>query len=135
MRKLVPLLIAAVALAGCTSNPEKTAQQLQMYRSHAGAPINNFLFNSSFMQWTPLGTEAVALWMSPGRAYLLDLPGCRDLQWAQGIQVTQSGGNQVSAKLDKVIPLGAGAVVPCRIEEIRPLDTDAIRAAERVATR
>ena len=86
MRKLVPLLIAAVALAGCASNPEKTAQQLQMYRSNAGAPINNFLFNSSFMQWTPLGTEAVALWMSPGRAYLLELPGCRDLQWAQLFQ-------------------------------------------------
>ena len=102
--------------------------------THAGAPVNNFLYNSSFMQWTPLGTEALALWMSPGRAYLLEVPGCRDLQWAHGIQVTQSGGNQVSAKLDKVIPLGAGTTIPCRIDAIRPLDTDAIRAAERVAS-
>jgi hypothetical protein len=38
--------------------------------------------------------------------------------------------------LDRVTPLGAGTMtVPCRIEQIRPLDAKAVRDAERAARR
>ena len=136
MRTLAALVAAAVALAGCASDPAKTARQLELYRSNAGAPVNNFVYTSSFTQWTPLGPDALALWTSPGRAYLLDLSHCPDLEWAHGIQLTHSGIiNEVSAHLDDVIPLGAGRTMPCRIQAIRPLDTKAIREAERVASK
>ena len=130
--KILPLLALAV-LAGCASDPAKTARDMDMYRANAGAPIASFTYNTHFTQWTPLGPDMLALWMSPGRAYLLDVSNCRDLEFAHGIEVTQSGANQVSAKFDHVIPLGAGVTAPCRIEAIRPLDTKAIRAAERSA--
>jgi hypothetical protein len=130
---LVPLLAVAV-VAGCaTDSAARTADRLALYRAHAGPPVSDFPYYHSFSQWTPLGSEALAIWVSPGRAYLLDVPGCNDLEFAHGIQISDTGG-RVSARFDRVQPLGPGSwPVPCRIEQIRPLDTKAIRDAERVA--
>jgi hypothetical protein len=129
------LLITAVATAalaaGCaTDSAARTADQLALYRAHAGAPVADFPYYRSFTQWTPLGRDALAVWLSPTRAYLLDVPGCSDLQWAHGIQISDTAG-RVSARFDRVQPLGGGSTFPCRIEQIRPLDTKAIREAER----
>ena len=131
---LASLLATAALAAGCATNSAaRTADQLALYRAHAGAPVSDFPYYRSFTQWTPLGRDALAVWISPTRAYLLDTPGCSDLEWAHGIQISDTGG-RVSARFDRVQPLGAGSVpISCRIEQIRPLDTRAIREAERVA--
>jgi hypothetical protein len=133
---LLATVLATVALAaGCATRPVSTADQLALYRAHAGPPVSSFPYYRSVTQWTPLGSEALAVWLSPTRAYLLDVPGCHDLEWAHGIQISNSG-SVVSARLDRVTPLGAGTMtVPCRIEQIRPLDAKAVRDAERAARR
>jgi len=133
---LIATLAAAVMSGGCaTPHASRMADQLALYRAHAGPPVPDFPYYHAFTQWTPLGRDALAIWISPTRAYLLDVPGCPDLEWAHGIQVTDSVG-RVSARFDRVRPLGVGTVTaPCRIEQIRPLDTRAIRDAERLARR
>ncbi len=134
MRIAFPALLAVAALAGCaTHSAERAADQLALYRAHAGEPVSSFPYMRSFTQWTPLGEQALAVWISPTRAYLLDVANCPDLEWAQGIQLTENTG-QVSARFDRVYPLGPGIrPVPCRIEQIRPLDVRAVREAERMA--
>jgi hypothetical protein len=128
-------LLATVALAaGCaTDSAARTADQLALYRAHAGPPVPDFPYYRSFSEWTPLGRDAMAVWLSPTRAYLLEVPGCDDLEWAHGIQISDTGG-RVSARFDRVQPIGDGSVpISCRIEQIRPLDTRAIRDAQRLA--
>lgn len=131
---LATVLATAALIAGCATNSAaRTADQLALYRAHAGPPVSDFPYYHTFTQWTPLGRDALAVWLSPTRAYLLDTPGCNDLEWAHGIQISDTVG-RVSARFDRVQPLGVGSVpIPCRIEQIRPLDTRAIRDAERVA--
>ena len=134
---LIATVLAAAALVGgcATDYKARTADQLALYRAHAGPPVPDFPYYHTFTQWTPLGRDALALWLSPTRAYLLDVPGCTDLEWAHGIQISDAVG-RVSARFDRVLPLGVGTVpIPCRIEQIRPLDTKAIRDAERLARR
>lgn len=131
---LIAAALLAASTAGCASQPSmREADRLALYRAHAGPPVRDFPYLRALRQWTPLGPDALAIWLSPSRAYLLDVASCSDLPWAQAIQITESTG-RVSARFDRVIPLGtASSGVPCRIEQIRPLDTHAIRDAERIA--
>lgn len=133
--RLPSMIVAAVLCAGlaaCATSPRNTAAELGLYRSHAGAPVSSFLRTGMLTQWTPLGDAALAVWTSPSRAWLLDVSSCPDLEWAHGISLSDTNG-QVSARFDRVQPLGVGRAVPCRIEQIRPLDVRAIREAERMA--
>ncbi|HEY4581846.1 MAG TPA: DUF6491 family protein [Lysobacter sp.] len=134
MRIALLAVVATAVLAGCaTRSAEQAANRLVLYRAHAGEPVSSFPYLHSLTQWTPLGPSALAVWVSPTRAYLLDVGSCPDLEWAQGIRLTENTG-QVSARFDRVYPLGPGIrPVPCRIEWIRPLDARAIRDAERRA--
>ena len=132
-RHIVLLAALAIAASCATDQPARTADQLALYRAHAGPPVPDFPYYHAFTEWTPLGRDALAVWLSPTRAYLLDVPGCNDLEWAHGIQISDTVG-RVSARFDRVQPLGGGAVpISCRIEQIRPLDTRALRDAERLA--
>ncbi|TZF88269.1 DUF6491 family protein [Cognatilysobacter lacus] len=129
---LVPL-VAAALLAGCATSPAmQPAAQLALYSAHAGPPVPDFPYYRTLTQWTPLGRDALAVWVSPSRAYLLDVPGCTDLEWAHGIRISNTVG-RVSARFDRVQPIGGGSSgITCRIEQIRPLDTKAIRDAEKL---
>lgn len=133
-RLLATAALASLALAGCATNPaQRQADELALYRSHAGAPVDSFPYFRPMTQWTPLGPDALAVWTAPARAWLLDVSGCPDLEWAHAIQLSDSLG-RVSTKFDRVTPLGTGITsVPCRIEQIRPLDVKSIREAERAA--
>lgn len=126
--------VALLALAGCATNAaQRTADQLALYRAHAGAPVESFPYFHPMTQWTPLGPDALAIWTAPSRAWLLDVSGCQDLEWAQAIRLSDSLG-RVTARFDRVQPLGTGLnPMSCRIEQIRPLDVQGIREAERVA--
>ncbi|GAB6195692.1 DUF6491 family protein [Lysobacter xanthus] len=130
---LAATALLAAGLAGCATNSAaREADQLALYRAHAGPPVSSFPYLRTLTQWTPLGRDALAVWLSPTRAYLLDVSNCSDLEFAHGIQLTENGGT-VSARFDRVLPLGTSMAIPCRIEQIRPLDTRAIRDAERLA--
>lgn len=126
------LTLALVAPLGCATTPKLSdAEQLAMHRAHAGEPVPHFRYFGSLIGWTPLGREALAVWTRPNEAYLLQLTApCPDLDFAQGISISETM-HQVSARFDRVTPLGRGSMtIPCQIQEIRPLDTKALKQAE-----
>ncbi|MGE8212202.1 MAG: DUF6491 family protein [Stenotrophomonas sp.] len=134
MKKMLVAAMLAATLAGCaTTGKLSSDERLQLYRSHAGAPVNSFKYFGSLNGWTELGDNALAVWTRPNEAWLLNLGGpCMDLSYAPAITVTNMMG-QVSARFDRVIVHGSGpmAHVPCRIDSIQPLDVKALRASEK----
>ncbi|WP_293716679.1 MULTISPECIES: DUF6491 family protein [unclassified Stenotrophomonas] len=134
MKKMLVAAMLAATLAGCaTTGKLSSDERLQLYRSHAGAPVNSFKYFGSLNGWTELGDSALAVWTRPNEAWLLNLGGpCMDLSYAPAITVTNMMG-QVSARFDRVIVHGSGpmAHVPCRIDSIQPLDVKALRASEK----
>lgn len=132
MRRLLVIGLLAVSVAACASGrTEQTEAKLALYREHAGAPVNSFPYLAPMKQWTPLGRDALAVWTSPTRAWLLDVSDCSELEWAQAIQLSDSMGH-VTARFDRVTPISPNVnAMSCRIEQIRPLDVEAIRNAER----
>lgn len=133
MRALLPALAVAL-LSGCATNPaQRDEDNLALYRQHAGAPVDGFSYLGRFDSWTPLGKDALAIWTSPTRAWLLDVSLCNDLPYAQSIRLS-AGAGRVSARFDDVTPMGTGlSPIPCRIEQIRPIDVPALREARRQA--
>lgn len=126
-------LLAIALAAGCATDAGRRASDtLELYEAHAGPEVDGFRLIGSLNGWTALGDRAVALWTRPGKAYLVGLQGpCPDILHASSISVTSQSG-QVSARFDKVIPRGAGALgMPCVIDRIRPLDVRGLRAAQK----
>lgn len=139
MKRVSYLLATAAALvlvlAACSSVPKQTdAQRLELYRTHAGEPVNEFRYFGTLNGWTPLGDQALAVWTRPNEAFLLELTAhCQDLDFAPAISVTNMMGT-VSARFDDVIVRGGSRGVgriPCRIDTIRPLDVKALKEAQR----
>ncbi|WP_312708694.1 DUF6491 family protein [Stenotrophomonas sp.] len=131
-----PLLLAGMclALAACaTTGRLSSAERLDLYRAHAGAPQKDMQFFGTLNGWTELGDSALAVWTRPSEAYLLELTGpCQDLSFAPAIGLTSHMG-RVTAAFDKVLvrdPTG-GPRLPCFIKTIRALDVKALRAEEK----
>ena len=133
---MAAMLSTTLALGACaTGGGLSDAQQLALYRDHAGEPVPSFNYFGSINGWTPLGDTAIAVWTRPREAWLLELHGpCSGLQSTPAIALTNTM-NRVSARFDKVLvrDTGSSMDMPCTIREIRPLDVNAIRAAEKQA--
>ena len=101
-------------------------------KPNAGESVDHFRYFGSINGWTPLGDSALAVWTRPSEAWLLDLSGtCQDLAFTNAIGVTSTM-NRVSARFDKVLVRNRSSIsIPCHIQQIRPLDVKAIRAAEK----
>lgn len=129
-------LLATLAVAGCATDARlRDSERRALYLQHAGAPMPSFRYFGSINGWTPLGDDALAVWTRPGEAVLLTLNGpCPDLEFATGIALT-SQFRTVYAKFDRVVPITptgpTSMVIPCPIREIRPLDVEALRDAQR----
>ena len=136
MKILLPTLLATMlAFASCASTPSMSDdQKLALYRAHAGAPVSGFHYFGHFDSWTDIGDDAVAIWTRPNEAWLLELSGpCSGLEFTPVIGLTSQTG-VVSAHFDKVLVRNSGTLdFPCTIQTIRPLDTKAIKQAERTA--
>lgn len=134
MSKLLIALGALLALASCASNRLSEAEELALYRSHAGEPVSSFQFFGRMNGWNPLGDSALVVQTRPNQSYLLETTGpCTDLEWAPAITLTNLG-SRVYARFDKVIVLGGSpnpTRFPCRIESIRPLDVKALRQSQK----
>ena len=133
MKRLLLALIAVLLLAGCASRGGALtdSQRLAMYRGAAGEPVDSFHFFGSIHGWTPLGEDALVLRTKVNQAYLLELMGCPDLDFAQAITVSNQAG-RVYARFDSITVLDRNLLdIPCRIREIRPVDVSTIREAER----
>lgn len=129
-------VLAASIVAGltaCATPRISDSERYALYREHAGEPVKSFRYFGNINGWTPLDRTALVVWTRPGQAYLLETSGpCQDLEFAQNISLTNMAG-EVSARFDKVIVHGSGQAVriPCRIEEIRPIDVKSLRRTER----
>ena len=135
MKRILSLMVLSIAvvasLAGCRSTPRATdAERLAFYEAHAGEPVRNFRLFGRLTGWTPLGNSALLVWPRPNQAYLLDVTTCQDLPFASAISISHFA-STVTARFDTVTPHGAGLTapgrIPCRITQIRPIDTQAVR--------
>lgn len=115
-------------LAGCASRPsaQYRADRRAAYEQAAGAPVSNFSFGNSLYSWEPLSDDELVVYTRPTRAWLLNLAGCRDLEFTNTIGLT-SNLNQVSVNFDSV--LTERAQFPCTISQIRPVDLKGMKAA------
>lgn len=122
-------LLAAVSLAACATTGPSDTERLALYMSHAGEPVNRIRYLSA-MGWERVDGEHVLLNMRPRETWLLKLSGpCLD--WGSGspfLAVSSQTGLLIS-RLDSVKV--SGSPVTCRIDEIRPVDVPAVRAAEK----
>ncbi len=131
-RSLLLAAAAGAALSACASTGLRDAEKLELYRAHAGEPVDSFRLLGRLNGWTPLGDEALAVWTRPGEAFLLELFGpCQDLEFTPAIGLTSTL-SRVQARFDKVLVRSSGGPnMPCHIETIRPLDVKALKASEK----
>ncbi|UGB38370.1 DUF6491 family protein [Frateuria soli] len=130
---LIRVLLAGVAtivFAGCSSVPyaQRLAERQAAYAAAAGAPVNHFSFFVPMWSWEPLGSDQVAIYTKPKEAWLLDVPGCIELPYANTIGVT-SNLNQVSINFDKVVT--GRSQLACTIRQIRPVDVGRLKALQQ----
>ena len=119
---------AALALVACSSGMTR-AERLSLYEANAGAPVPRISFFSP-QSWEEIDDNHIAVTMRPSEQYLMRLSGpCLDYDnGAAGMLISTQTGAWVQAKFDRV---SFGSNFSCRIEEIRPLDVDALRAGRR----
>jgi hypothetical protein len=129
-------VLMAVAAAGCASSGARLSdsERLGAYLSSAGEPVTSFRITGSVNGWTSLGDRHLAVWTRSNQAYLLELATvCPDLRNAFSIGIMNSN-QRVQARFDSVLVQDRGSITvrraPCTIATIRPVDTDALDAAE-----
>lgn len=122
--------IATMAVAGCSSVPsaQSLADRQAAYTAAAGAPVKHFDFFVPMWSWEPLGSDQVVVYTKPKEAWLLDVPGCTELPYANTIGVT-SNLHQVSINFDKVVT-GRNELA-CTIKQIRPVDVARLKAVQQ----
>ncbi|MEN1972523.1 DUF6491 family protein [Luteimonas sp. MJ204] len=124
-----------LALGGCaTGSGMSDAEKLASYEAAAGEPVKSFTYLGRISGWTPLDERNIAVWTRPKEAWLLGFSGpCLDIEYTPAISLTNQTG-RVYAGFDKVIVQNRSSMqMPCRIAQIRPLDTARIKAAEKAA--
>ena len=130
MKALIVPLIAVLGLGACATNRLSDTDRLALYDAHAGAPVKQIRFYNA-MGWDRIDDQHVVLQMRPNESWLLRLSGpC--LQWSNGspfLGLSSFSGMTLST-FDKVVAPGSNQL-SCLIQEIRPLDVKALRAAEK----
>ncbi len=128
MKALILPLLAALAMSACATNRLSDTDRLALYRAHSGEPVKQIRFYNA-MGWDRIDDEHILLSMRPKETWLLKVSGpCLDWGSSSPTLRLSSSGAYVMAKFDRI--LTEGSPVSCRIEEIRPVDTNAVRAAQ-----
>jgi hypothetical protein len=142
---LAALSALSALLAACGGIPlhESDSEVRDRFNAYAGEPIDHLTWLGRFDSWQPVGRYELVVFTSPSEAYLLKVaPPCQNLQFANRIGVTSTGGS-VSSRFDSVlVGQWPGGHDRCQIEEIRKVDyrrmsadmrLDAARAREAKA--
>jgi hypothetical protein len=128
MKVLILPMLAVLGLAACATNRISDADRLAIYEANAGEPVKQIRYYHA-MGWDRIDDQHVLLSMRPSETWLLKVSGpCLDWGSASPVLRLSSSGPYVMAKLDRILTVGSP--VSCRIEEIRPVDLKAVRAAE-----
>lgn len=122
-------VMAALGLSACASYRLSDTERLALYESHAGAPVEKINYTTP-IGWDRVDDQHVALDLRPGERWLLTLSGpCLRLgNGASSLRLAPLAG-MVLSRFDRVEV--SGSQIGCRIEEIRPVDLPALRAAEK----
>lgn len=128
MKPIIPLL-TVLSLAACATTRPTDSERLALYMAHAGESVKQIRYITP-MGWERIDSAHVVLNMRPKENWLLTLPG-NCLDWGTGSPFLTVSGQTgwLMTKLDS-IKVG-GSPVSCRIDEIRPVDMQAVRAAEK----
>lgn len=130
----VSLLIGSALLAACATTKESDASRLTRLQAFAGAPVNSITYTSAGMGFDVVDDSHLLLTMGPKRSWLLRVdPQC--LAWDGGspvLTLQQGMTGQISVNFDAV-RAGSNPGMRCPIREIRPVDLQAAREAERQA--
>ncbi|MCO5054369.1 DUF6491 family protein [Thermomonas sp.] len=125
---MIPAMMA-LGLSACASYNLTDSQRLAMYQEHSGEPVQRVNYTTP-VGWDRVDDQHVALDLRPGQRWLLTLSGpcLRFNRSGNALRVSPSGGIVLS-RFDMVEVVGS--TLSCRIEEIRPVDLSALRAAEQ----
>lgn len=111
--KLLLVLLCAIAVPAYAAKSTESAYSLSDLDQVKSIPTFG-----RFDNWHELGSDALIVWASPGRPYLIKLTRpSYDLRFVQQIAITSTVG-QVVAHFDSVLVDG----LPYRIESIYKLD-------------
>jgi len=126
----IPFFFAAACLliSGCATDSGYLSRETRkdQYNRYAGEPVRkvNLIHLHS---WTNIDRDQVVLWTSARKAYLVDLfSPCHNLDRARGIGISNFG-NTIYAGSDAIVVGGER----CMIDQIRPIDTKALKAERR----
>ncbi|MBU6377998.1 MAG: hypothetical protein KJS95_05635 [Gammaproteobacteria bacterium] len=128
MKKLFAFLCTATVLAACSSGLARRDEAGLKYVDYAGEPVQQITTMRGVDGWTPVSRNQLVIWTGINEAWLLKVwDNCPDLNFANGIRVTQTGNN--ISRFEKVI---AGRDT-CPIEQIRPIDVARMKADRKAA--
>lgn len=131
--KHIPLLATALTLAvagmAFAKEPTRDQTRLAKYEAHAGTPVKNFAYRSP-QSWEVIDDQHILMTLRPKETYLMRLSGLciRNDRGAPAIAISSQAG-RVSAGFDRVST--GDEPSSCRIEEIRPVDMAAVKAANQ----
>src|SRR5690606_9656158 len=116
---------ALVSAAGTVQADTRATMQetLDHYSPYLGEPVQGFTF-WSLHRWKLAGPEKVIVWPTVKDAWLVTVEKpCPQLEWARGIGFGSQQSHQVQVRIDH-LEVGNQR---CRIEEIRPIDLEAMK--------
>jgi hypothetical protein len=124
--------VACTALAACATTRMSETDKLALYGNNAGAPVRSFRYTDP-VGWDRVDDSHLLLTLRPREVYLMRVSGpCLDWGSASPTIAVSSQAGVVSSGFDRITVPGVAA--SCRIEEIRPVDIQAVRAErDRVA--
>ena len=124
---LVSVLVA-LGLAGCAGNRLSDTDRLALYQAHAGAPVKQIRYMEP-IGWDRIDDQHLVLQMRPQESWLLRLMApCLNTGSGSPFLGISSFNGMTLTRFDKVVV--PGGHISCMIDEIRPLDVKALRAAE-----
>lgn len=135
MKNALIALFATLLVTACASSPQMTREErVEWYRANAGEPVRSFFYSGHLRGWTALDDRSIALWTRSNEAFLIEFfPRCPDLAFASTITISNQIG-RVNAGFDSVtVRRASGGIggVRCRIETIRPINTQVVKEPKR----
>ena len=118
---------ATLALAACSSGMTR-AERLCLYQDNAGEPVAKINYFSP-QGWEEVDGNHIVVTMRPKETYLMTLSGpCLDYDnGAATLFFSSQIGGFIQPKFDRIT--FTGSPISCRIEEIRGINVDGVRAA------
>lgn len=130
IRTTLLALSSVLFIAGCMAH-ETREEKLALYQSHAGAPVKQIRYYNP-IGWEEIDDDHILLTMRPKEVWLMRLSGpCLDYGAGSPALTISSQAGFVSSRFDRITT--GDPRVSCRIEEIRPVDAMALRAAAQAS--